>query len=57
MYKELKKFKVNSSFVFIVEDSLEQVCNVFEGSVGIFVVYVVEGEVKELIMVGFIGIV
>ncbi|MCC9019974.1 MULTISPECIES: hypothetical protein [Flavobacterium] len=55
MYKELEKFKVNSSFTFTIEDSLEQVCNAPEGGAGVFVVYAVEGNTKELIMVGSTG--
>ncbi|KAF2513786.1 hypothetical protein [Flavobacterium foetidum] len=55
MYKDLEKFKVSGSFTFTVEDSLEQVCNAPEGSAGIFVVYAVEGNEKELIMVGSTG--
>lgn len=55
MNKELKKFKVSDSFTFTIEDSLEQVCNAPEGSAGIFVVYAVEAEAKELIMVGSTG--
>lgn len=52
---DLGKFKVSNSFTFKIEDSLEQVCNAPEGSAGIFVVYAVEGEDKELIMVGSTG--
>jgi hypothetical protein len=54
MYKELEKFKVSNSFTFTIEDSLEQACNASEGA-GIFVVYAVEGDAKELIMVGSTG--
>ncbi|WP_417941636.1 hypothetical protein [Flavobacterium sp. RS13.1] len=54
MYKELKKFKVSNSFTFKIEDSLEQVCNAPDGA-GVFVVYTVEGDTKELIMVGSTG--
>ncbi|WP_428233085.1 hypothetical protein [Flavobacterium sp.] len=54
MYKELEKFKVTNSFTFTIEDSLEQVCNASEGA-GVFVVYAVEGDAKELIMVGSTG--
>jgi len=54
MYKELEKFKVSNSFTFTVEDSLEQACNASEGA-GVFVVYAVEGDAKELIMVGSTG--
>ena len=55
MYKELKKFKVTNSFTFTTEDSLEEVCNASESGSGIFLVYAVEGEAKELIMVGSTG--
>ncbi|QDW21771.1 hypothetical protein [Flavobacterium sp. KBS0721] len=54
MYKELEKFKVSNSFTFTIEDSLEQACNASEGA-GVFVVYAVEGDAKELIMVGSTG--
>lgn len=55
MYKELEKFKASNSFTFTVEDSLEQVCNAPESGAGVFVVYAVEGDAKELIMVGSTG--
>ena len=55
MNKELEKFKVSNSFTFTVEDSLEQACNAPESGAGIFVVYAVEGDAKELIMVGSTG--
>ncbi|WP_269684618.1 hypothetical protein [Flavobacterium lacustre] len=55
MYKELKKFKVTNSFTFTTENSLEEVCNASESGSGIFLVYAVEGETKELIMVGSTG--
>jgi len=55
MYKELKKFKTTKSFTFTVEDSLEEVCNAPEAGTGIFVVYAVDVEEKELIMVGSTG--
>jgi len=54
MYKELKKFKVKGQFAYTTDDSLEEVCNASEGS-GIFLVYAVDGEEKELIMVGSTG--
>ena len=54
MYKELEKFKVSNSFTFTIEDSLEQACNASEGA-GVFVVYAVEADAKELIMVGSTG--
>lgn len=55
MYKELKKFKTQNTFSFTQEDSLETVCNAPEAGSGIFLVYAVEGEEKELIMVGSTG--
>lgn len=55
MYKELKKFKTQNTFTFTQEDSLETVCNAPEAGSGVFVVYAVEGEEKELIMVGSTG--
>ncbi len=55
MYKELKKFKVKNQFTFSVEHSLEEVCNASESASGIFLVYAVDGEEKELIMVGSTG--
>ncbi len=55
MYKELKKIKVQNQFTFSVDNSLEEVCNAPETGNGIFLVYAVEGEEKELIMVGSTG--
>jgi hypothetical protein len=53
--KELKKFKNQNSFSFTVNDSLETVCNVGDDVSGVFLVYQVVGEEKELIMVGSTG--
>lgn len=55
MYKELKKFKVTKSFTFGQEDNLEEVCNAPESASGVFLVYTIVGEEKELIMVGSTG--
>ncbi|HMI07362.1 MAG TPA: hypothetical protein VK528_07445 [Flavobacterium sp.] len=55
MYKELTKFKTNNSFRFEVEDNLETACNAPENGSGVFLVYTVNGEEKELIMVGSTG--
>ena len=55
MYKELKKFKTNNSFNFTTDDSLEVVCNAPQNGSGVFLVYAVAGEDKELIMVGSTG--
>lgn len=54
MYKELKKFKTTGSFTFAADESLEEKCTAPDAS-GIFVVYQVDGEEKELIMVGSTG--
>jgi hypothetical protein len=55
MHKELKKIKFKNQFHFNVDDNLEQVCNAPESGSGIFLVYSVNEEVKELIMVGSTG--
>ncbi|HWS60507.1 MAG TPA: hypothetical protein VN182_06225 [Flavobacterium sp.] len=55
MYKELKKIKIKNQFTFSAEDSLEEVCNAPESGSGIFLVYAIDGEEKELIMVGSTG--
>jgi hypothetical protein len=55
MYKELKKFKTTKSFSFTPDDSLEEVCNAPESGSGVFLVYAIDGEEKELIMVGSTG--
>lgn len=55
MYKELKKFKTTNSFSFTVNDNLETVCNTSETANGVFLVYAVDGETKNLIMVGSTG--
>ena len=55
MYKELKKFEVSNSFTYSIDDSLEEVCNATETGSGIFLVYAIDGEEKELIMVGSTG--
>jgi hypothetical protein len=55
MYKELKKFKVKNQFSFSIDDNLEEVCSAPETGSGIFLVYAVDGEEKELIMVGSTG--
>lgn len=55
MYKELKKFKTNNQFSFTPDASLEEVCNAPENGNGVFLVYAVNEEEKELIMVGSTG--
>lgn len=55
MYKELKKFKNTNSFTVIENDNLELVCNAPQVGSGVFLVYQLEGEDKQLIMVGSTG--
>ncbi len=55
MYKELKKIKVKNQFSFSIDDSLEEVCNAPLDGSGIFLAYAIDGEEKELIMVGSTG--
>ena len=55
MYKELKSIKIKNQFVFDVNDSLEEVCNAPDLASGIFLVYDISNEDKELIMVGSTG--
>ena len=55
MYKELKKFKNQNSFLFTQNDDLETVCNIDENISGIFLVYEVKDENKELIMIASSG--
>jgi hypothetical protein len=55
MYKELTKFKTNNQFLFRADDNLETACNASETGNGVFLVYDVKGEEKELIMVGSTG--
>jgi len=54
MYRELKNYDTNS-FAFTPADSLEVVCNAPESGSGVFLVYSVDGDNKELIMVGSTG--
>jgi hypothetical protein len=55
MYKELEKFTVKGNFTFTQEDSLEEVCNASESGSGVFLVYAVADDAKELIMVASTG--
>ncbi len=55
MYKELKSIKSKNQFVFDQNDSLEEVCNAPDTASGIFLVYDISNEEKELIMVGSTG--
>lgn len=55
MYKELKSIKSKNQFVFDQNDSLEEVCNAPDTASGIFLVYAISNQEKELIMVGSTG--
>lgn len=55
MYKELKKFKTTNQFTYTIDDSLEEVCNAPQEGSGIFLVYGIFGEEKELLMVASSG--
>lgn len=55
MFQELEKYENNNHFTFTKEDSLEEVCNAPLNGSGVYLVYSVIGEVKELIMVGSSG--
>ena len=55
MYKELKSIKNKNQFQFDLNDSLEEVCNAPDDASGIFLVYDISNEEKELIMVGSTG--
>ena len=55
MYKELKSIISKNQFVFDQNDSLEEVCNAPDTASGIFLVYAISNEEKELIMVGSTG--
>ncbi|WP_291119142.1 hypothetical protein [Flavobacterium sp. UBA6135] len=55
MYKEGSKFKNSGNFQFSSNDDLEVVCNAPNDASGVFLVYNVEEDNKELIMVGSTG--
>ncbi|MFM9825379.1 hypothetical protein [Flavobacterium sp.] len=55
MYKELKKIKIKNQFNFTINNSLDEVCNASEAGSGVFLVYDVTVDNKELIMVGSTG--
>jgi hypothetical protein len=55
MYKEVSKFKNSGSFQFSSSDDLEVVCNAPMNSSGVFLVYAMQEENRELIMVGSTG--
>lgn len=55
MNTELSKFKNQNTFTFAQDDSLEVVCNAPESGSGVFIVYAINDDEKQLIMVGSTG--
>ena len=55
MYKEVSKFKNSGSFQFSTNDDLEVVCNAPNEASGVFLVYAIQEENRELIMVASTG--
>ncbi len=55
MYKEISKFKNSGSFQFSTNDDLEVVCNAPNEASGVFLVYTIQEENRELIMVASTG--
>ena len=55
MYKELKKFKNQNSFSFTQNDDLEKVCNTSENVSGVYLVYYLKEDKKEIFMFSSTG--
>ncbi|WP_306350998.1 hypothetical protein [Flavobacterium sp. '19STA2R22 D10 B1'] len=55
MFQELEKYQHSNHFRFTKENELVEVCNAPENASGIYLVYSVVDDVKELIMVGSSG--
>ncbi|SEP62351.1 hypothetical protein [Flavobacterium urocaniciphilum] len=55
MEKELKKYKSTNSFLFTTDLNLEEVCNAPDGASGVFLVFDISNDNKQLIMVGSTG--
>jgi hypothetical protein len=55
MFKELTKYKNQNSFTFNIENELSEVCNAPQEGNGIYLVYDVSGDEKELVFVGSTG--
>ena len=55
MFKELKKYKNQNNFTFNIENELSEVCNAPQEGNGIYLVYDVSGDEKELVFVGSTG--
>lgn len=55
MFKELTKYKTQNNFVFNIDDDLSEVCNAPKNGSGIYLVYQVSDDEKELLFVGSTG--
>lgn len=55
MYQELESFKNTNSFQYTTADQLDLVCNAPAHAAGLFLVFDVKEDTKELIMVGSTG--
>jgi hypothetical protein len=55
MYKELTKYKKTNNFIFNSTDELSTVCNAPQDGSGIYLVYEINGDEKELLYVGSSG--
>ncbi len=55
MFEELKKYKTSSYFLFKIEDSLKEVCNAPTDKSGIYIIYALAKNKKELIYIGISG--
>jgi hypothetical protein len=55
MFKELTKYKNQNNFTFNIENELSEVCNAPQEGNGIYLVYDVSGDEKELVFVGSTG--
>ena len=55
MFKELNKYKHQNNFTYNIESELSEVCNAPQEGNGIYLVYDVSDDIKELVFVGSTG--
>jgi len=55
MFKELTKYKKCNQFIFEIENELSEVCNAPQEGNGVYLVYEVTGDEKELLFIGSTG--
>lgn len=55
MFKELTKYEENNKFFLRQNDKLRDVCNAPTNKSGVYIVYSIKGEEKELIYIGCSG--